>query len=109
MGSDPVLACGGRTTAIVRAVVPGIRLEAWGPVTAENEPRERRRGRTRDQAARTSALPDQRPFAQPRLRLPPLEVLSADQVEAIHQASLRILRDLGMRVLDPETRGIYEA
>ena len=30
-------------------------------------------------------------------------------MEAIHQASLRILRDLGMRVLDPETRGIYEA
>ena len=78
-------------------------------MTAENEPRERRRGRTRDQSARTSALPDQRPFAQPRLRLPPIEVLSADQVEAIHQASLRLLRDVGLRVLDPETRGIYES
>jgi trimethylamine--corrinoid protein Co-methyltransferase len=78
-------------------------------VTAENEPRERRRGRTREASTRASALPDQRPFAQPRLRLPPTELLSADQMEAIHQASLRILRDLGMRVLDPETRGIYEA
>ena len=78
-------------------------------MTAENEPRERRRGRTREASTRASALPDQRPFAQPRLRLPPTELLSADQMEAIHQASLRILRDLGMRVLDPETRGIYEA
>ena len=77
-------------------------------MTAENEPRERRRGRTRDLTARVSALPDQRPFAQPRLRLPPTEVLSADQVEIIHQASLRLLRDVGLRVLDPETRGIYE-
>jgi len=78
-------------------------------VTAENEPRERRRGRTREASTRASALPEQRPFAQPRLRLPPIELLSTDQIETIHQASLRILRDLGMRVLDPETRGIYEA
>lgn len=69
----------------------------------------RRRGRTRDVATRSSALPDQRPFAQPRLRLPPIELLSADEIEAIHQASLRILRDLGMKVLDPETRQLYAA
>ena len=76
-------------------------------MTAENEPRERRRGRTRELTAR-SVLPEQRRFAQPRLGRPPVEVLSADQVEAIHQASLRILRDIGMKVLDPETRAIYE-
>ena len=83
-------------------------LGSMGPVTAENEPRERRRGRTREASTRASALPEQRPFAQPRLRLPPTELLSADQIETIHQASLRILRDLGMRVLDPETRAIYD-
>jgi trimethylamine--corrinoid protein Co-methyltransferase len=68
----------------------------------------RRRGRTRDASARTSPLPDQRPFAQPRLLQGPTELLSADQIETIHQASLRILRDIGMKVLDPETRGLYE-
>jgi trimethylamine---corrinoid protein Co-methyltransferase len=77
-------------------------------VTAENEPRERRRGRTRDLTARVSALPEQRPFAQPRLRQAPTELLSADQLETIHLASLRILRDIGLRVLDPETRALYE-
>ncbi len=76
-------------------------------MTAENEPRERRRGRTRDLTTR-SALPEQRRFAQPRLGRPPVEVLSADQLETIHQASLRILRDIGMKVLDAETRAIYE-
>ncbi len=35
-------------------------------------------------------------------------MLSADQLETIHQASLRILRDIGMKVLDAETRAIYE-
>jgi trimethylamine--corrinoid protein Co-methyltransferase len=77
-------------------------------VTAENEPRERRRGRTRE-AARTSSLPEQRPFAQPRLAHGPTELLSADQIEAIHHASLRVLRDIGLKVLDPETRQVYAA
>jgi trimethylamine--corrinoid protein Co-methyltransferase len=76
-------------------------------VTAENERRERRRGRTRDLAARGSSLPEQRPFAQPRLTHGPTELLSADQLETIHHASLRVLRDLGLRVLDPETRQVY--
>jgi trimethylamine--corrinoid protein Co-methyltransferase len=32
-------------------------------------------------------------------RFPPLEILGADQLEAIHQAGLRILRDVGVEVL----------
>jgi trimethylamine--corrinoid protein Co-methyltransferase len=52
-------------------------------------------------------LPEQRPFAQPRLLMPPARIASDDQIEAIHVASLRILSDIGMDVLDPETRGIY--
>ncbi|MGF1610838.1 MAG: trimethylamine methyltransferase family protein [Kiloniellales bacterium] len=42
-------------------------------------------------------------------RLPPIEVLSADQVEAIHQASLRVLSEIGMRVLCPEARSLLGA
>jgi trimethylamine--corrinoid protein Co-methyltransferase len=61
-----------------------------------------RRG-TRPRAS-VPALPAQRPFAQPRLRHRPTEIASTDELETIHQASLRILRDLGMRVLDPSTR-----
>lgn len=53
------------------------------------------------------AVPEQRPFAQPRLLTGPAEVAEPAQIEQIHQASLRILRDIGMEVLDPEARAIY--
>ena len=38
---------------------------------------------------------------------PPTRVLSDDQVEAIHEASLRVLRDIGMKVLSPRARVLY--
>ena len=40
---------------------------------------------------------------------PPLEVLSADQVEAIHRASLGVLAEIGMRVLGARARDILAA
>ncbi len=40
---------------------------------------------------------------------PPLEVLSADQIEAIHRTSLRILEELGMEVLSARALAILEA
>jgi trimethylamine--corrinoid protein Co-methyltransferase len=39
----------------------------------------------------------------------PLEQLSEDQVEAIHEASLTVLEDIGIRVLSPEARDIYRS
>ncbi|WP_397543100.1 trimethylamine methyltransferase family protein [Roseovarius salis] len=38
---------------------------------------------------------------------PPIEQFSADEVEAIHDASLRMLRDTGVKVLNPEARALY--
>jgi trimethylamine--corrinoid protein Co-methyltransferase len=46
----------------------------------------------------------QRPWGQTPRRLPPVDLLSADQVQAIHTAALRVLRDTGMRVLDATAR-----
>ncbi len=40
----------------------------------------------------------QRPFQALRNPYAPMEILSVDQVEHIHQASLKILRDVGLRV-----------
>jgi trimethylamine--corrinoid protein Co-methyltransferase len=37
----------------------------------------------------------------------PVEVLSADQVEAVHQASLEVLATTGMRILYDEARRLY--
>lgn len=61
----------------------------------------------RSRGARVTGAIGQPPFGQvPRLYAP-IEVISADQVEAIHRAALRVLAELGMRVLDAPARGLY--
>ena len=53
-----------------------------------------------------SRLPPQRPWAQPRMRYRPVEVVSADELEAVHRASLRVLAEIGMDLLDADAREI---
>ena len=38
----------------------------------------------------------------------PIEILSADQLEAVHQAGLRILRDIGVEVLSAQALDLFE-
>ena len=76
-----------------------------GSVAAE--PRRRRGGRGSPEGR--STLPEQRPFGQSRLRYAPTEVVSADELEMIHDASLEILERIGMDVLNPEARDIFVA
>ena len=54
-------------------------------------------------------LPQQRPWAQPRMRYRPTEVVSADELESIHAASMGILEEIGMDFLDPEARELLRA
>jgi trimethylamine--corrinoid protein Co-methyltransferase len=61
--------------------------------------------RRRDRSGRTAGL-RQLPFAQLRNRYRPVELMSADQIEAMHDASLRLLADVGMEVLHDESRRI---
>ena len=56
-----------------------------------------------------SRLPQQRPWAQPRMRYKPTEVMSADELESIHEASLDVLEEIGMDFLDPEARDVLAA
>ncbi|MET0596774.1 MAG: trimethylamine methyltransferase family protein [Mesorhizobium sp.] len=49
----------------------------------------------------------QRPFRQLARPYAPIEILSADQIEAIHTTALVILEEIGMRVLQPEARRLY--
>ncbi|MCP5089082.1 MAG: trimethylamine methyltransferase family protein [Rhodobacteraceae bacterium] len=53
--------------------------------------------RRSNRRARSSGF-SQRPFAELRSPLRPTELVSADQVETIHHASLRVLRDIGLKV-----------
>ncbi len=48
------------------------------------------------------------PFRQPRHPLPPYEILSAEQIERLHQASLHILENVGLDFLDVEALDIWE-
>ena len=57
---------------------------------------------------RSTAVP-QRPFGQVPLGIAPVEVISADQVEAIHTAALKLLAGTGLKVLHPPARAFYAA
>jgi trimethylamine---corrinoid protein Co-methyltransferase len=49
----------------------------------------------------------QRLFGRVKRPYAPIEVISADQVEAIHQSALRVLAEIGMRVLDTGARQLF--
>ncbi len=65
-----------------------------------------RRRRTPD---RRSLPIEQLPWSQPRLRAPFVEILSADEIAAIHRNSLRILQEIGIVFNDEEALSIFRA
>ena len=68
--------------------------------------RRRRSGGRGDRAQGTTHGPEQRPFAQPRMRYRPTEVISSDELESIHQASMQVLEEIGMDFLDADARAL---
>ena len=71
--------------------------------------RRRRRERAGDQATNGIAGNRQATYLR-QLRNPyrPIEQFSADQIETIHETSLKILQEIGLRVLSPEACDIYQ-
>ena len=67
-----------------------------------------RRRRHRNAVPRSKPVLEQAPFRQLRNPYPPLELLSADQLEAIHGASLTVLEEIGINFLLPEARQILK-
>jgi trimethylamine---corrinoid protein Co-methyltransferase len=63
------------------------------------------RPRRRDRTNRSAGI-RQLPFARIRNRYRPVELLSADQIETIHRASLRLLAEVGVEVMHEESRRI---
>src|SRR4029077_14433404 len=76
--------------------------------TAAGEGLRRRRAGGREGHARNAA-PQQRPWSQPRMPYRPTDAISADELEAIHLGSLRILSEIGMDFLDAEARDLLVA
>jgi trimethylamine---corrinoid protein Co-methyltransferase len=65
-----------------------------------------RRAARREQRRRSSL--EQIPFRPIKHWMPPVEMLSAEQLEQIHDTSMRILEDIGMDFLDDEALDIWE-
>ncbi|MGH6718312.1 MAG: trimethylamine methyltransferase family protein, partial [Alphaproteobacteria bacterium] len=59
---------------------------------------------TRHRGRRKPSVAAQLPWRQPVNRWRPLDVLSADHVEAIHGASLRVLEQIGVRFASPRAQ-----
>ena len=73
----------------------------------EKPTRRRRSGRSpRDRAARSTGLA-QLPWQHVTNPYPPVEVLSEDQVEAIHLTSMRILEELGIELMSATARAKF--
>ncbi len=66
----------------------------------------RRRGGRRARVAGHGASRPQPPFRQPSLPWRPVTAIPVDRLEAIHEASLQVLRDVGMDILHHEARTI---
>ena len=83
-------------------------------MTDDNAPdptakRERRGGRGGRSSRAEASGPMQKPFRQPKRLFPAVEIISADELEAIHDASLTVLEEIGMDFLDTEARALLKA
>src|SRR5271169_5277196 len=70
--------------------------------TPSEEPSRRRRRGVERAAAPKPAAP------QPRLRFAPVELISLDELESVHQAALTVLREIGIDILHEEAKAILK-
>ena len=76
--------------------------------TSEPAPRRRRdRKSPRNRASTGGGLP-QLPWTRVVSPFPPVEILSADQLEAIHNTSMRILEELGIELMSASARAYFK-
>ncbi len=77
-------------------------------LSPETSRRGRRDGAARRGGAGKAAVP-QLPRRKLTRRFPAMEIVSADELEAIHRASLRVLSEIGMDFTLPEARDMLKA
>ncbi len=65
----------------------------------EDGPRRRRRGSERASAPAPAA-------PQPRARFAPVDLVSGDELESVHQAALSVLKEIGIDILHAEAKAI---
>ena len=75
-------------------------------MTLADQPKRKRRGRGDGTPPPSKREVNYRTLKNP---FPPMDVFSQDRIAAMHDTSLRILEDLGVKVLLPEARQIFKA
>ncbi|MDH3740399.1 MAG: trimethylamine methyltransferase family protein [Hyphomicrobiales bacterium] len=70
--------------------------------SAEIQPKPGRRREGRKRGGDAPQGIDQRAWKQPRRYFKPVDLISQDQLEAIHEASLKVLEDLGLEIVNDE-------
>jgi trimethylamine--corrinoid protein Co-methyltransferase len=70
---------------------------------------ERRGGGRRAKSARGGGVIPQLPWSRIENPYEPLQVASAEQIEAIHKTSMRVLSELGIRVMGARVMDLFEA
>jgi len=75
--------------------------------TAPSQERSRRGGRAGKRAGGSAAF-EQPPFRQLKIPFAPTRLISDDELESIHLASLRVLKEIGVDVLHDEARRIMK-
>lgn len=70
--------------------------------------RQRRGGRAGKRSGASAAF-EQPPFRQLKIPYSPTKLISDDELESIHLASLRVLKEIGVDVLHDEARNIMKA
>jgi trimethylamine--corrinoid protein Co-methyltransferase len=80
------------------------------PSNTQEEIPKRRRSGGRNSALRGAGAPSARKVNYHTLKNPftPQKVFTDDRIEAIHETSLRVLEELGMKVLLPQARELYQ-
>ncbi len=76
-------------------------------MTLETEPRRRRGGARANPGAGGGASIPQLPRRKVKRLFPPTDIISADELESIHHASLKVLAEIGMDFLLPEARELW--
>ncbi|MBG1231921.1 trimethylamine methyltransferase family protein [Aestuariivirga litoralis] len=77
--------------------------------TLETEPRRRRGGARANPGAGGGSGLQQLPERKVQRRFAPTEIISADELESIHRASLKVLSEIGMDFNHPEAHALLKA
>jgi len=77
-------------------------------MTLETDVRRRRGGARANPGAGGGAIIPQLPRRKVKRAFPPTQIISADEVESIHHASLKVLAEIGMDFMLPEARDMWQ-